>query len=745
MPHPRLPLAALVFTLAAGVSLGQEKTSPPPEGKKPEQARTVEELAKAARPSVVVIRVTGRDGKKNALGTGFVVSADGLVATNLHVIGEARPIEVQTADGKRHQVTAVHASDRSLDLALLRIDTKGLPPLEMGDSDTLRDGQAVVALGHPRGLEHSVVSGVVSGRPKIEGRPMIQLAMPIEQGNSGGPVLDLQGRVRGIVTLKAQVTPNLGFAMPVNTLKTLLKRPNPVPIARWITIGTLNPEDWAVVFDGRWRQRNGLLIADGAGKGFGGRSLCLSKRPVPPVPFEVSVAVRLDEEAGAAGLVFHADGGDQHYGFYPSNGQMRLSRFAGPDVFSWKVLYQKPSPHYKPGEWNVLKVRVEKDRLLCYVNDQLVVESTDDAFTSGKVGLAKFRTTHAEFKNFRVGDKLPRSAPSAEVVARVTKAVAGLPAESRPDGALVERMLPDAPASLTVLRERARLLERQAARLRELAAAVHQKGVLDELARATGGKDDEIDLVHAALLIARLDNEELDVSAYRKQVERLAREIAATLPKGAGDKEKLAALNKELFEGRGFHGSRGDYYNRANSYLNEVLEDREGLPITLALLYMELARLLGVKIEGVGLPGHFVVRHVPAKGKPQLIDVYEGGKPMSRADAERKVEEITGKGLQRGDLARVSKRDILVRVLYNLRNLAQKEGDAAGLLRYQDAVVSLAPDNATERLARAGFRYQNGDRQGSIADLDWLLDHNPPGLDRERVLELRRILTRPER
>src|SRR5207248_6200527 len=175
-------------------------------------------------------------------------------------------------------------------------------------------------------------------------------------------------------------------------------------------------------------------------------------------------------------------------------------------------------------------------------------------------------------------------------------------------------------------------LERQAARLRELAAAVHQKAVLDELARVSGGKEDEIDLVHAALLIARLDNEELDVAAYRNQVERLAREIAATLPKGAGDREKLAALNKELFEGRGFHGSRGDYYNRSNSYLNEVLEDREGLPITLSVVYIELGRRLGLKIEGVGLPGHFVVRHVPKKGEPQLIDVYEGGKHLGRAE-----------------------------------------------------------------------------------------------------------------
>ncbi len=84
------------------------------------------------------------------------------------------------------------------------------------------------------------------------------------------------------------------------------------------------------------------------------------------------------------------------------------------------------------------------------------------------------------------------------------------------------------------------------------------------------------------------------------------------------------------FTERGFHGSRGDYYNRSNSYLSEVIDDREGLPITLSVLYIELARRLGVRLEGVGLPGHFVVRHVPAKGEAQLIDVYEGGQPLTQ-------------------------------------------------------------------------------------------------------------------
>jgi regulator of sirC expression with transglutaminase-like and TPR domain len=76
-----------------------------------------------------------------------------------------------------------------------------------------------------------------------------------------------------------------------------------------------------------------------------------------------------------------------------------------------------------------------------------------------------------------------------------------------------------------------------------------------------------------------------------------------------------------------------NYYNRSNSYLSEVIDDREGLPITLSLLYMELAKRLGVRVEGVGLPGHFVLRHTPAKGTSTLIDVFEGGSRMNRIDA----------------------------------------------------------------------------------------------------------------
>jgi regulator of sirC expression with transglutaminase-like and TPR domain len=709
---------------------------------KPDNAKTVEQLAAAARKSVVVVTTTGRDGMKTSVGTGFVVSADGLVATNLHVIDEGRPIAVELADGTRHDATAVHASDRPLDLAIVRIAAKDLTPLDLGDSDKLKDGEAVVALGNPLGFKHSVVSGVLSARREFEGKPMLQVAIPVEPGNSGGPVLDMHGRVQGIVSIKSLVTANLAFAVPVNALKLLLKKPNSIPMERWLTIGALDADEWTTLFGARWRQRAGRITVEGAGSGFGGRSLCLSKRPVPDVPFEIAVAVKLDDESGAAGLVFHADGDDKHYGFYPTGGKLRFVRFEGPDVLTWKILEEKQTPHYHPGEWNTLKVRVEKDRILCRVNDELVIESKDTGLSGGRAGLAKFRDTRAQFKGFRIAKQIPPSAPPAALVQRVTKTVEGLAPDALPKADLIAKLTPDAPASLAVLRERAKQLERQAAQLRGLVVAVHQQRVNTELAELLQVKDADIDLIHAALLIARLDNDELDVEAYRQEVERMARDVKGALPKDADEKAKLTALKRYLFEQRGFHGSRMDYYNRANSYLNEVLDDREGLPITLSVLYMELARRLGVQVVGVGLPGHFVVKHVPAKGEPQLFDVYDGARPLSRDEASKLVEGFTGEPLRDEQLAAVSKKAILVRMLHNLLRFPREERDARGMLRYLDTILTIAPDAAGERWMRALLRNDGGDKEGAKADVTWLLEHRPSELDLEKVEEFRRFLER---
>jgi regulator of sirC expression with transglutaminase-like and TPR domain len=235
------------------------------------------------------------------------------------------------------------------------------------------------------------------------------------------------------------------------------------------------------------------------------------------------------------------------------------------------------------------------------------------------------------------------------------------------------------------------------------------------------------------------------VDAYRGEVERMAGKVRDRLPKDAKGADKLAALNKYLFQERGFHGSRGDYYNRSNSYLSEVIDDREGLPITLSVLYMELARRLGVKVEGVGLPGHFVVRHVPDKGEPQLIDVYEGGAPLSKEEAGKKSEDITGRPLREEYLKPVGRKAVVVRMLHNLLNVARGERDAPAMLRYLDAILVVSPDLAEERGLRLGLRAQQGDRTGAVEDCDWLLEHRPEGLDVERVEQMRRLLIEREK
>ncbi|MFO0863980.1 MAG: transglutaminase family protein [Gemmataceae bacterium] len=735
---PRLLAAAFVALLLPLAAFAQDKKKDQP-APKAEAALSVEKLTELTKPSVVVIHYTGREGKEAGLGSGFVISDDGLIVTNMHVIGDARPISIQMQDGKRHDVVSVHAFDRHLDLAIVKIDAKGLKPLALGDSDKLTVGQAIAAIGHPQGLKYSVVAGVLSGTRDVEGVTMLQIAMPIEQGNSGGPVIDMQGKVVGVVTLKSLVTANLGFAVPVNAVHAMLKKPNTVPMEKWLTLGVLDKSEWKTVHGGRWRQRAGRITADGVGTGFGGRTFALWQHAIPKEPYEISVAVKLDDEAGAAGVIFAGDGGDRHYGFYPTSGKLRFTRFEGPDVYSWKILHDAPSSHYRPGEWNQLRVRIEKGSAQCFVNDQLVHEEKDLKPFGDKAGIAKFRQTVAEYKRFQVGTKLGAARLPEEQIASLKKAVNAYLDDKSTSAEAIERLLPAGDPSMTILREQARKLEKQAAQLKALASRLHVQVVLAELAKEAKKDEKDLDLARSALLLAKLDNEELDVDAYRNEFDRLGRELKQALPKDADDEKKLEALNKFLFEDRGFHGSRHDYYSKANSYLNEVLDDREGLPITLAVAYIEVGRRIGLNLVGVGLPGHFVVRHEPKGETPVMIDVFEGGKFMSEEAAERKVMSMTGKALRNKDLKTVPKKAILVRMLHNLINLADKDSDRDAMLRYLDGILTIDPAQHEERWVRAVLRFQTGLHDDVISDCDYLLDHaEGTATDLDRVRELKR-------
>jgi len=725
-----LPVRQLLLASCCAGITGTAAATPPAE------PPPVEQLVTTVKPAVVTIRHTGRGERDTGLGTGFVISADGLIATNLHVIGEARPISVELADGRTFAVTEVHASDRGADLAIVRIAAEGLQPLALAAGEQLADGQEVVAIGNPHGLERSVVTGRVSGQREIDGVEMIQLAIPIESGNSGGPLLDRTGQVHGILTLKSLVTRNLGFAVTVDRLQALLDSPNPVVMDRWLTIGALDPADWGIVGGARWWQRAGRLAVAGTGEGFGGRSLCLEADPPPAVPYELSVRVKLDDESGAAGLAFAADGEDRHYGFYPSNGRLRLTRFNGPNVYTWKVLEEVDTPAYRPGEWNHLRVRIEAETIRCYVNDELVVTSSDRGFRDGRVGLAAFRGTEAAFRGFASGPEVPRLRPAEPLLNRVAAATAGLQPARPPTAMLLDELTAVGPAALTALELEAQKLERRSAQLRDLAGRVHHRQTLADFAAATAGDEEAIDLFRASALIARLDNAELDVGACCAELDQLAASIRSRLADTAADAERIAMLDRVLFSELGYHGSRGDYYNRSNSYINEVLDDREGIPITLSVVYMELASRLGLTVRGVGFPGHFIVRFDPAEGEPEWIDVFERGARLSRDDLARRLAENSGEPLAESHLAVSPSRQILARMLNNLLAIAMREDDPPAMLRYLDAMLTVDPESARSRVLRMLTARRLDRVEVTLADARWLLENQPADIDLALVRRL---------
>ncbi len=699
---------------------------------------SVAELAAKVRDSTVVISVSGRDGERSSLGTGFVIDKSGLIATNLHVIGEARPIFVALADGRRLEATAIHATDRAMDLAVIRVNATDLKPLELGDSAALKQGQEVVAVGNPRGLEHSVVSGVVSAIRVMDGRPMLQLAMPIEQGNSGGPVLDREGRVEGVVTMKSVITENLGFALAVNTLKPLLKKPNPVRMDHWLTIGALDGQEWAPLMGGRWRQHAGRIVVEGPGTGFGGRALLVSKRPAPSLPFELTVWVRLKNEDGAAGLAFAMNEVDRHYGFYPTGGKLRLTRFDGPDVYSWHILKEVRTPAYRPGEWNRIRLHIEKEMIQGYVNDVLVVEMNDGEFRDGKVGLASFRDTHAEFKGFEVGAKLTSESPSPEVAQRVERMARDVNADRPPDAKVVGDLLPDADAGVRALLDSADRREREAKQLRRAADSLRSRRTQRDLSALFDHKaEKEIDLLRAALIVARMDNDDLDVDAYLREIDGFARAIRESLPLKADDLTKLAALDEFLFKKMGFHGCRTEFESRSNSYLNEVIDDREGLAVTLSILYIELARRIGVSVVGIGLPGRYLVRLESKKDNSQVIDVFEGARRLSREEAEAQAHALSPVPITAETWIPQPKRDILIRLLRNLTTSAEASRDADAMLRYIEVMLALDSSSVLEHWRRAVLCYETGRPADSLAECNWLLAKDPNKL--AGVTETRQI------
>jgi hypothetical protein len=217
---PRAPEARSASPRPAAVT-----PAPPPP---PPRVLTPADIAARALPGVVTIR-TG-----DSLGTGFVIRPDGWIATNLHVIVGATRAKVTLNGARELDVLEVLAMSPEHDLALLRVDARGLPALPLGDSDAMRPGDPVVAIGNPLGLEDTVSNGLVSARRKgDDGSEILQISAPIAPGSSGGPIFNDRGEVIGVAVAILEEGQNLNFGVPARYLTPLIHHAQPMPFAQF--------------------------------------------------------------------------------------------------------------------------------------------------------------------------------------------------------------------------------------------------------------------------------------------------------------------------------------------------------------------------------------------------------------------------------------------------------------------------------------------------------------------------------
>ena len=209
--------------------------------------------------------------------------------------------------------------------------------------------------------------------------------------------------------------------------------------------------------------------------------------------------------------------------------------------------------------------------------------------------------------------------------------------------------------------------------------------------------EDQIDLGRAALAIAAQEYPDLKIDDYLSQLDELGQAVELRIGDEKNPYRVIAALNTVLFKELDFQGNRSEYYDPKNSFLNDVMTRKKGIPISLSVIYMEVARRVGLSLAGVGFPGHFLVKYDDGDVEI-LIDVFNGGEIRAQEDLERMLQQLyRGQvSYQSGFVAALGKRDILRRMLNNLKWIYLERGEPLKTLSVLDQLVILDPSSANE-------------------------------------------------
>ncbi len=243
-----------------------------------------------------------------------------------------------------------------------------------------------------------------------------------------------------------------------------------------------------------------------------------------------------------------------------------------------------------------------------------------------------------------------------------------------------------------------------------------------EFETATAGPDHEVDLFGAAMTVSRLSGREIDVDSYARKLDL----VADAAREHAGDRSDpdglTHAIDHELFSVLGFHGAAPNFNNPTNSFLSEVIDRREGIPISLSLVYMEVAQRLGLRCDGIGYPRHFIVR-CGDPGSPIYVDPFNQGARLDRQELFAGMRGMNLGGAMPGSfLCAVTRRQLLQRMLTNLQVLFRESRDLERWLAVVELRLRIEPWNAALVGERGMLHYRLGRPALALADLERYVD-----------------------
>jgi regulator of sirC expression with transglutaminase-like and TPR domain len=243
-------------------------------------------------------------------------------------------------------------------------------------------------------------------------------------------------------------------------------------------------------------------------------------------------------------------------------------------------------------------------------------------------------------------------------------------------------------------------------------------------------KEEEIELDKASLLFAKEEYPDLDIEKYLIKLDLMAKEIKGRVGHSVDHRSMIGEINRYLFAERGFRGNENDYYDPKNSFLNDVLDRKTGIPISLSVLYIEIANRLSLPIVGVGLPGHFIVKY-SGLGEEILIDPFNMGRILSEKECEEILNRIYGRhiGFRSEFLLPVTKKQILTRMLHNLKSIYLSSKNSLKALSVVEMLLLINPAELDEIRDRGMLYYSLECFAQALADLETYLRNAPKAQD----------------